>query len=148
MRTLFEDRACQAVLDRIDRLGPERGALWGEMSAKDMVCHNTDVMRHALGEATAHAIPGPLAHRPLNWLLIHVLPWPKGKAESPPEFISRTTPDFAKELAHLRELVVEASKRGPDAAWPESPAFGRITGKDWGVLMYKHLDHHLRQFGV
>jgi hypothetical protein len=26
--------------------------------------------------------------------------------------------------------------------------FGRISGRSWGALQYKHLDHHLRQFGV
>jgi len=26
--------------------------------------------------------------------------------------------------------------------------FGRLSAKQWGVLMYRHVDHHLRQFGV
>jgi hypothetical protein len=40
------------------------------------------------------------------------------------------------------------SQRGPNAAWPPSKVFGRISGSSWGVLQHKHLDHHLRQFGV
>jgi len=26
--------------------------------------------------------------------------------------------------------------------------FGKLSGKEWGELMYKHIDHHLRQFGA
>lgn len=49
-------------------------------------------------------------------------------------------------LQGLGEL--DAGARGPGAAWPASRVFGRISGSSWGVLEYKHLDHHLRQFGV
>ena len=26
--------------------------------------------------------------------------------------------------------------------------FGSMSGAEWGVTQYKHLDHHLRQFGA
>jgi hypothetical protein len=35
-----------------------------------------------------------------------------------------------------------------DFEWPEHPAFGRMSRRVWGVLGYRHLDHHFRQFGV
>ncbi len=28
------------------------------------------------------------------------------------------------------------------------PAFGNISTNEWGIAAYKHMDHHLRQFGV
>ena len=28
------------------------------------------------------------------------------------------------------------------------PFFGKVTPREWSIGMYKHLDHHLRQFGV
>ena len=45
-------------------------------------------------------------------------------------------------------LVNELALRADDSAtrWPEHPFFGPLTRKDWGVLGYRHSDHHLRQF--
>ncbi len=38
---------------------------------------------------------------------------------------------------------------GPERASAHTHSFlGRLRGEQWGVMMYKHLDHHLRQFGV
>ena len=52
------------------------------------------------------------------------------------------------DVDRLRDLIGRFAARGPNASWPPSRAFGRISGRSWGVLQYKHLDHHLRQFGV
>ncbi len=32
--------------------------------------------------------------------------------------------------------------------WPKHPLFGPLSGEEWGALSWKHLDYHLRQFGV
>jgi len=48
----------------------------------------------------------------------------------------------------LRDLVERFGARGARAIWPQSRVFGRISGASWGVMVHKHLDHHLRQFGV
>jgi hypothetical protein len=117
------------------------------MTAPQMVCHVSEQMRQALGEMQAQPVSGPLAHLPLNWLVIHLLPWPKGRAASPPEFLQRS-PEWEHDLAELKRLVNAFSARGDAAQWPPSPVFGRISGRSWGVLTYRHLDHHLRQFGV
>jgi len=148
MQSLFEPRARQVVQERIDRLTPDGRPLWGKMTAPRMLTHIGDQMRQAIGELEVAPVPGPLAHRPLNWLVIHVLPWPKGKAQSPPELLAREPSAWAADHAELKQLVERVASRGPELAWARSPVFGRITRKDWGVLFYKHLDHHLRQFGV
>jgi len=148
MASLFEAGARQALLARIDRLTPERQPLWGRMSAPRMLMHIGDQMRQALGELEVAPVPGPLAHRPLNWLLIHVVPWPKGKAKSPPALCARESSDWAEDHAELKRLIERFASRGPELAWARSPVFGRISREDWGVLCHRHLDHHLRQFGV
>jgi hypothetical protein len=55
---------------------------------------------------------------------------------------------WASDVAALRSLVERFGTRDPRGVWPESKVFGRISGRSWGVLQHKHLDHHLRQFGV
>ena len=148
MKTLFDPQVCASVIERFDRLAPEQQSLWGRMTAPQMVCHVADQLRNALGELDVRPMRTPLAYPPVNWLLIHWVPWPKGRAKSPPEFLARRPVTWDEDLAALRSLIRRFSERGPHASWPESPVFGRISGKSWGVLAFKHLDHHLRQFSV
>lgn len=148
MGTLFAAPDRSSVLSRISSLDPDRKPLWGRFTAPEMVCHVSCGLRQGLGVFDAGPPAGPLRYPPLNWLLIHVLPWPKGKAKSPPEFLSVRPAKWEHDVASLEVLVEEFGNRGASADWPPSKVFGRITGRSWGVLQYKHLDHHLRQFGV
>jgi hypothetical protein len=81
-------------------------------------------------------------------LAIHLLPWPKGKAEAPRRLLDVERRSWEEDRDSLLDSLAEAGDRGAAAEWPLNVAFGRISGKDWGVLQHKHLDHHLRQFGV
>jgi hypothetical protein len=148
MGTLFDANDRRRILDRIAALAPERRPLWGKFTAPEMVCHVSCALRDGLQEYDAGKPSGPMAHAPLNWLVIHVIPWPKGKAKSPPEFLAVRPTSWPADVGTLRDLVERFGARGPDASWPPSRVFGRISGRSWGVLQHKHLDHHLRQFGV
>jgi len=91
---------------------------------------------------------GPMAHFPVNWLVIHLLPWPQGKVQAPPELLRPPGASWDADLAELRSAVQRFGEQPPDWIWPQSPVFGRLTGPGWGALLAKHMDHHLRQFGV
>src|SRR5947199_9281121 len=101
-------------------------------------------VRTAILDRVSRLIP---ARKPV-WGRIHVLPWPRGKGKSPPEFLATRPTTWAADVSRLRDLVQRFGARGPAAAWPASRVFGRISGASWGVMLHKHLDHHLRQFGV
>ena len=148
MPSLFDPEVRRAVLDRVARLTPQRKPGWGRFTAPEMVCHVSAGLRQGLGELDAGPPAGPLTRFPMNWLAIHVIPWPKGKGKSPREFLATRPTTWEADVAHLRDLIERFSVRGAGAAWPPSKVFGRISGRSWGVLEYKHLDHHLRQFGV
>lgn len=148
MGSIFDERDRAQILRRIDRLTADRHPSWGRFTAPEMVCHVSCGLRQGLGEYDAGPPSGPLQFPPLNWLLIHVLPWPKGKTKSPPEFLAVRPTTWAADLAALRRLVDRFGERGADADWPPSKVFGRIAGRSWGALQYKHLNHHLTQFGV
>jgi len=75
------------------------------------------------------------------------MPFPKG-APTSPELSARPPGDWDREVVALRALVEQFGRRDPNGRWPDHPAFGRLTGRAWGVLVYRHSDHHLRQFGV
>ena len=65
-----------------------------------------------------------------------------------PELIRRKPGEWTAEVATLREQLNGLVERGAEALAPAHPAFGTLSAKQWGVLVYRHMDHHLRQFGV
>lgn len=148
MGTLFDAQQRAVILGRIGRLTAEGKPLWGRFTAPEMVCHVSTGLRQGLREADLGPPVGPFDRAPLNWLVIHVLPWPKGKAKAPPEMLATRPTTWAADVAALRDLVERFGARGPAGAWPESKVFGRISGRSWGVLQHRHVDYHLRQFGV
>ena len=148
MKTLFDPAARADIIGRIDRLAPERLPLWGGMNAPQMLTHVGEQLRNALGDMDAQVVPSSFSRPPMNWLLIHVVPWPKARAKSPPEFLVRPPAAWDRDMSDLKDLIRRFAERSPSDEWPVSAAFGRISGRDWGVLTYKHLDHHLRQFGA
>jgi hypothetical protein len=148
MRTLFDQVRQREVLDRLAHLASDAQPLWGRMNVHQAVCHLSSQLAHTLGELPAEAVMGPMSRRPLNWILIHAAPWPKGSAQSPPEFLHFETRTWEEDRAELRELIHRFAERREEEAWPPSPVFGKLTRKDYGVLSYRHLDHHLTQFGA
>lgn len=147
MQTLWNESDRAALIGRLNRLSPDAPARWGSMNAPKMVTHVTDALRAALGELPVTTFAGPLQHWPLNALVIYVLPWPKG-APTAPELMARTPEQWQTEIATLTAAIGRFAARSPEDAWVPHAAFGSIDGKAWGRLQYRHLDHHLRQFGA
>jgi hypothetical protein len=57
--------------------------------------------------------------------------------------------DFKKEQELLINMVQSVGHKGESAIKMKiHPFFGQMTPNEWGILFYKHLDHHLKQFGV
>jgi hypothetical protein len=147
-RTIFNTGDLDALLERIDRLAPDVKAHWGMMTAHRMICHLTDSLRVCSGEIPAEARKSMLANPIARWLLAYVVPFPKAKAETAPEMLLTQPADWQADVTAVREQLRGAARRGPTGAWARHPAFGDVSGKLYGVFIYKHFDHHLRQFGV
>jgi len=113
-----------------------------------MLCHIADQMRVALGELPARSRRTPFRNRLIRLIAVHLLPWPKGRVPTLPEMQSTKPGTWEEDLARAEALLQEAAKRGAEAPWVEHPAFGPMSGREWGWLLYRHTDHHLRQFGV
>ena len=56
--------------------------------------------------------------------------------------------DLKAEQAEFSKLAERARPSGHLGCWPDHPAFGPMSHKAWGKLVYKHTEHHLKQFGV
>jgi len=153
VKNLLEARAAEDIQQRVLRLQPESARQWGSMNVAQALAHCTSGMLMAMGEIK----PKP-AGFPNNVLgrLIKPLVFGNDKpirrnAPSFPELFTAepTAADFERERARLMEAINSFVSKG-EAGCSEHPHpfFGPLKPQQWAVLMYKHLDHHLRQFGV
>ncbi len=117
------------------------------MTAPQMVAHLADSLRMAIGELLVPSKNLPIRFPPIKQLIIYWLPFPKG-VPTAPELITRVPAEWKAELDDLRLLLDRFAQRDKHGKWPDHPAFGRMKATAWGVLVYRHMDHHLRQFGV
>jgi hypothetical protein len=145
-RSLSDARARQELAERLERLSPEAKPLWGKMSAPQMLAHIGDWMLMAKGVLATAPKNRVLSFPPLKQLAIYWLPFPKG-VPTAPELIRRRPLAWTVERAAVRQQLQSFENFNP-AVWPEHPVFGEMTPRAWYVLGYRHMDHHLRQFGV
>jgi hypothetical protein len=145
---MFDDACRQTMLDRLGRLKPEASRRWGRMTAPQMIAHLSDQMRHALEDSPVAQRRGFLRWAPVRYLSIYVVPWPKGRIKGPSEAFLTQPTSWDADVTTLQELLRRFVALGPDRAWPPHALMGRMSGRDWGVFVHKHFDHHFRQFGV
>lgn len=148
MRSFWQQDTRDATLARLARLTPDARPAWGRMDAPQMVAHMADALRMTFGDLPTRPKRTPLLRAfPLKHLLIYVVPFPKG-APTAKELVARAPGDWAVEGRDCRALVERFATERRDRAWPAHPAFGALTAEQWGIIAYRHMDHHLRQFGV
>jgi hypothetical protein len=132
---------------RARTLTPSHTAKWGRFTVAGMVAHLNDSLLMAFDELPVNAkAPSFLKWTPVRYLLIHLLPMPKSAPTAPELLVRASQADLAREIETFVRLVARLDDRAPLAA--THPAFGRMSRDDWGALIHKHTDHHLRQFGV
>lgn len=149
MKTIFDPAARASLARRMERVAPDGRPRWGRMSAPQMLCHVSDALRMAVGDLPVKSKGKMMLANPVvRWLAIYVLPWPKGKTRTAPEMLTAQPTEWAADLATFRALLERAGAKPADGPWPVHPLFGDINGKTWGALSYRHLDHHLTQFGA
>jgi len=114
-----------------------------------MVCHLTDALKGTLGETPSTFKPNFLSSRLGHFLILNV-PIPKGKTPTMPEFQLTQPGDWARDVSTLKGYLDRVVARGKaaESVWGIHPKFGKLTREEWGKLLARHLDHHLRQFGV
>jgi len=146
-RSLSNALARKELLDRLERLTPDTTPLWGKMTAPQMLAHLADWMLMAKGELKAARINRPLRYPPLKQLVIYWLPFPKN-VPTAPELKGRKPLEWGVERTAVQRHVQSFENTDPIATWPEHPVFGKMTPRAWCVFAYRHMDHHLRQFGI
>ena len=147
MKSIWQDQARGELHDRIGRLGWDAPAAWGSFTAPKMVCHLADCLKMATGDLKVASKKLPIRYPPLKQLIIYLAPFPKG-APTAPELLARQPQEWSADIADLQTLLDRTASATSTETWPEHPAFGQLSKQAWGVLIYRHTDHHLKQFGV
>lgn len=148
--TLYNGSRYRSVLARIEKLDARSTPQWGTMSSAQMLAHCAEVQEVING--TKQLDRPPLIARLLKGIIRRGVFGPKpyrAGTRTAPQYEQTTPREFAAEkerlLAALETFVTMEEAR---AARIEHPLFGRTSREERGWGMYKHLDHHLRQFGV
>jgi hypothetical protein len=145
MKSLWNEPDRNTIFARIDRVSDGALPKWGKLTADRMLSHLVESIRMANGELPVKSKRLPIRYFPLKQLIIYLLPFPKGTPTAPELLAGAEAPVAALQPELKRQIERLASRAGN--AFPEHPAFGHLTERAWGVLTYRHVDHHLRQFG-
>lgn len=150
-RNIFNPSDRNSILERVQSLDAKASARWGKMDANQMLCHAADQIKVALGEITCRPT-GTIFHRTLaKWLILGGLPFPRGRTQTMPEISQdkEGTPPkgFEGDKKILVETIGKIAKANAEGEFTAHPIFGEMNNKEWGRLVWLHLDHHLKQFG-
>jgi hypothetical protein len=147
MKSIWQDETRRELSDRVGAAVWDRRAEWGKFSAPKMVCHLADSLKMAMGDLKVPTKRLPIRYPPLKQFIIYLAPFPRS-APTAPELLVRAPREWANDIADVQDLLARAGSARTTATWPEHPAFGKLSKRAWGVLIYRHMDHHLRQFGA
>lgn len=153
MSTVADGQALSRLLGRLARLTPDCQRRWGTLTPGEMLCHLGDAGDSALGRRVP---PGPAPsskpHPVLKWLVLYSpMPFPKGVETRPgvnPRKEGTRPTDFERDRARVVAGLEALAKASSDQLSAVHFKFGPMSPADWQRWAYRHVDHHLRQFGL
>lgn len=148
MGTILNEADRAKIVTRMRSLSVSSTRRWGTMTVVSMLEHLHLSMRMAVDEMPVKSVnKRAFQVFPLKHLLLYVLPFPKG-APTAPELKPSAAESLEVERTAVLNLLEQLATRAGAEAGPDHPLFGPLTWREWGVLAYKHADHHLKQFGA
>lgn len=146
VKNLFDPLAKQEIIERLNKLKPQTQRQWGTMEVAQMLAHVQRPLGVAIGR---HALKG-------NWLAKLFSPFIKKQLYNDKPYRRNLPTDktfkisdhheFEKERQQIIEMINYFSEE--TVTKDPHPYFGKFTTEQWGKMNWKHLDHHLHQFGV
>lgn len=149
MKSFFTPSDANEILNRIEKIESISQRQWGKMDVAQMLTHCGNGLEMAMGIINPRRVfIGRLIGGLLKSVYTNEKPFSKDSPTS--EEIKVSSPkDFATEKIRLKKLVKQFSEGGESGCTQHPhPFFGKLTPSEWSIGMYKHIDHHLRQFGA
>jgi hypothetical protein len=150
MKNIFDKEVTSQIISRIDSLTETTQPNWGKMSVSQMLAHCC--VAYEMVYTNKHARPNALVRKMLKWFIkkpvVNEVPYPKN-GRTAPQFIISDARAFEVEKKRLVAFIIQTQELGESHFdGKESHSFGKLTITEWNNSFYKHLDHHLTQFGV
>lgn len=149
MKTLFDQNNTPEIFDRIEKLSHQSQGQWGKMDVAQMLAHCSAVLDLAIGiSRPQREFLGLLMGRFVKHTYYNDKPWSRNL---PTNYTTKIVDkrDFGTEKQKLKEQITTFRNNGQEKCTTHPhPFLGQLSTEQWGKAMYKHLDHHLGQFGV
>lgn len=149
MKALFQSEVVEEVIARIDTLQPATQRQWGKMDVAQMMAHCSAALDLASGRLNPPRIfIGRLIGGFVKPIYTNEKPFSKNNPTDKTLVVSDQR-DFLREQDQLKAKLRQFQEGGEaQCTRHPHPFFGELTPQQWSRGMYKHLDHHLRQFGA
>ena len=147
---IFLDETTTKVIGRINNLKPESTPNWGEMQVAQMLAHCN--VTYEMVYEDIHPKPNAFMKFILKAFVkkqvVSEKPYPRN-GKTAPQFLIKSEKDFNTEKRRLIDYIEKTNALGESHFdGKESHSFGKLNKVEWNTMFYKHLDHHLKQFGV
>lgn len=151
IKDIFNPEVTAEIIGRINRLTPETQRLWGTMNVSQMLAHCNVPYAYTF---TPEKFKKPnflmkfILSNFVKKMVVSPTPYKKNERTSP-SFVIADQRDFEKEKSILINNIKKCEALGrTHFEGKENFSFGKMTADEWNALYYKHIDHHLRQFGI
>ncbi|KAA6456503.1 DUF1569 domain-containing protein [Acidobacteria bacterium AB60] len=150
MKDLFDPETVEEVQARISRLQADTRPLWGRMTCAQAVAHCAAAMEFAVGDTVPpRMIVGRIIGKIIKPMVLREDEPMRRNSPTVKGLVVADRRHLPTEQKRLTGLINRFAVNGPGGCTTEPHSFfGPLTPEEWAILMYKHLDHHLRQFGV
>lgn len=150
MKNIFDQKVTAEMINRIHQLTPETQRLWGKMSVNQMLAHCN--VAYEMVYENIHKPPTAFMKMALQLLIKDKItnekPYKKNNPTAP-QFIIKDEKNFLDEKKRLIDYIEKTQQLGEEYFdGKKSQSLGKMTKTQWNNMFYKHLDHHLTQFGV
>ena len=149
MKTIFNDMHTAEVLKRIDKLSPNSQPQWVKMDVSQMLAHCSSFQDIVMGNSfPPSSWLGIIVGRFAKQIIYNEKTLPHNLSTIPTILIADNR-EFDTEKEKLKQKIITFQNNGPEKCTTHPhPFFGKLTSEQWGKGIYKHLDHHLKQFEV
>lgn len=151
MVDMFSEEQVEIIVDRINNLKSNTLSFWGKMNSAQMLAHCNVAYRYAF-EPENFEKPNYLKRfflkKFVKKFVVSEKPYPKS-SRTANEFIISDYRDFENEKQNIINNIFLAQRLGAEFfEQRENLSFGKLSAKEWNILFGKHIEHHLKQFGV
>lgn len=150
MKSVFNPADVAELTDRINKLTPQTQPQWGKMVVAQMLAHCN--VSYEMVYTDKHPKPNAFIKLILKLFVKPTVVGPepyKHNSQTAPAFLIKDERDFEAEKKRLIDHLNQTLELG-EAHFDgkKSHSFGTLSFEEWNTMFYKHLDHHLTQFGV